>query len=179
MTFNVQKMWFWYTNFHKSPYRGRGGGGTPPPTPWDEKELDTQFTQMCIFGHPILKSWLKPWWEVDKVNTSRNKQRTDGRTICYTTFPSSMTSILSESSTVLSRCAIVSVVQSLNADRIVSWIRLSVSVSIAAVASSKNRIWKEKKSWELKPHPLLEMKRKESTVCTQTKLSLWFDNNHF
>ena len=42
---------------------------------WDEKELDTQFTpnvyfwtpnspQMCIFGHPILKSWLKPWWHL-------------------------------------------------------------------------------------------------------------------
>ena len=27
---------------------------------WDEKDLDTQFTLMCFFQHPILKSWLKP-----------------------------------------------------------------------------------------------------------------------
>ena len=26
----------------------------------DEKELDTQFTPNVYFGHPILKSWLKP-----------------------------------------------------------------------------------------------------------------------
>ena len=33
---------------------------------WDEKELDTQSPnspQMCIFGHPILISWLKPCFE--------------------------------------------------------------------------------------------------------------------
>ena len=30
-------------------------------TLWDEKELDVPNSpQMCIFEHPILKSWLKP-----------------------------------------------------------------------------------------------------------------------
>ena len=34
---------------------------------WDKKELDTQFTPnifLYIFGHPILKSWLKPMPEL-------------------------------------------------------------------------------------------------------------------
>ena len=69
------------------------------------------------------------------IHTQENKLREK-----TTTFPSSMTRILSESSTVMSRCAMVSVVQSLKAVRIVCCIKLSVSVSMAAVASSKNRI---------------------------------------
>ena len=60
------------------------------------------------------------------------------------TFPSSKTRILSESNTVCSLCAIVSNVQSLKASRIVVWTKLSVSVSIAAVASSNIKICKER-----------------------------------
>lgn len=56
------------------------------------------------------------------------------------TCPWASTIILSEPRTVCRRWAIVSMVQSANASRMVSWISKSVSVSMAAVASSRIKI---------------------------------------
>ena len=67
-------------------------------------------------------------------------KRVDGLSYS-TTVPSLKTAIKSESKIVFSRWAIVMTVQSLNSERIVFWIRSSVSISIAAVASSKIRIF--------------------------------------
>ena len=58
----------------------------------------------------------------------------------FSTCPWASTIILSEPRTVCRRWAIVSMVQSANASRMVSWISKSVSVSMAAVASSRIRI---------------------------------------
>lgn len=59
------------------------------------------------------------------------------------TWPWLSTMMRSQLSTVCSLCAMVNVVQSWNELRMVSWIRESVSVSIAAVASSKIKIYTE------------------------------------
>mmetsp|Transcript_13169 Transcript_13169/g.18231 ORF Transcript_13169/g.18231 Transcript_13169/m.18231 type:complete len:351 (-) Transcript_13169:4033-5085(-) len=57
------------------------------------------------------------------------------------TRPRSMTSTRSASMMVLILCAMVNIVQSLNSERIVFWIKSSVFVSTAAVASSRTRIF--------------------------------------
>lgn len=59
------------------------------------------------------------------------------------TCPCVSTMIRSQPRTVCRRWAIVSIVQSANASLMVSWISKSVSVSIAAVASSRISIWKQ------------------------------------
>ena len=64
------------------------------------------------------------------------------------TCPWASTIILSEPRTVCRRWAIVSMVQSANASRMVSWISKSVSVSMAAVASSRIRICGEREEKE-------------------------------
>lgn len=64
------------------------------------------------------------------------------------TCPWASTIILSEPRTVCRRWAIVSMVQSANASRIVSWISKSVSVSMAAVASSRIKICQRREEKE-------------------------------
>lgn len=67
------------------------------------------------------------------------------------TCPWASTMIRSEPRTVCRRWAIVSMVQSAKASRMVSWISKSVSVSIAAVASSKIRIYPAKPKGRREP----------------------------
>lgn len=66
-----------------------------------------------------------------------------GRDTSLLTCPCVSTMIRSQPRTVCRRWAIVNIVQSANASLMVSWISKSVSVSIAAVASSRIRIWKQ------------------------------------
>lgn len=67
----------------------------------------------------------------------------DGLGLLGFTWPWLSTMMRSQLSTVCSLCAMVNVVQSWNELRMVSWIRESVSESIAAVASSKIRTYTE------------------------------------
>lgn len=57
------------------------------------------------------------------------------------TFPLLMTRMRSQLSTVVMRCAMTSTVQPWKASRIVCWIKVSVSMSMEAVASSIRMIW--------------------------------------
>lgn len=69
--------------------------------------------------------------------------QTRGRDASLLTCPCVSTMIRSQPRTVCRRWAIVNIVQSANASLMVSWISKSVSVSIAAVASSRINIWKQ------------------------------------
>lgn len=84
------------------------------------------------------------------VNEPRGTQRVvtlpGGCDAFLHTWPFSMTMILLQLITVLRRWAMMRVVQLPNTLWMVSWMRRSVSVSIAAVASSRIRIWKHDRS---------------------------------
>lgn len=69
--------------------------------------------------------------------------QTRGRDASLLTCPCVSTMMRSQPRTVCRRWAIVNIVQSANASLMVSWISKSVSVSIAAVASSRISIWKQ------------------------------------
>ena len=116
--------------------------------------IDLTVPTRLIIGYQVLS-----WFERVKYQPLLNGQREFGLTtwrqlvlrfVSYTvpvvTFPSRRTMILSESKIVLSRWAMVSMVQPVKACLIVFCIRLSVSVSMAAVASSSIRICVGEKS---------------------------------
>ena len=98
---------------HKSCFHG---------DPSKKKEMEAFFESICVRSFVLWKCHVS--------------------LILRITFPALRTIILSESRMVFSLWAMVRMVQLVNACLMVCWIKLSVSVSMAAVASSRIRICK-------------------------------------
>lgn len=101
--------------------------------------------------HQSTGSCLRLWPHDGSRTHAVNQPCADSKTSCdihkscdtFTrTWPFSITMILLQLITVLRRWAMIRVVQLPNTLWMVSWMRRSVSVSMAAVASSRIRIWK-------------------------------------